>query len=190
MPEAELRRLVTEACGGSQGAFSELVKLFHMRLYHVVFRMVNNRDDAMELVQQVWVKAWTRRDSFRGESAYFTWLYKIAHFTCLDFFRKRQRRPEEEFLPELSPRLDPSVHIAGSSNPRPDRDLEHAEVRNAFDRALAALSPEHRTALVLREVEGLSYDEIARIMKCRKGTVMSRIFYARKNIQEAMKGTR
>lgn len=182
-----LDQLVRQVRKGDEEAFGVLVQHYHQRLYHVVYRFVPNRDDAMELAQQVWVKAWNKRTSFRGESAFFTWLYRIAHFTCLDFIRSRARRPEDEFNPDLLPRMDPSVQSAPSRDGRPDHAAEHAEVRERFEAALSGLTQEHRTALVLREVEGLSYDEIARVMRCRKGTVMSRIFYARRKIQEEMK---
>lgn len=182
-----LPELAARARDGDEAAFGQLVEHFHQRLYNVVFRFVSNRDDAMELTQQVWVKAWTRRSSFRGDSGFFTWLYKIAHFTCIDFHRKRARRPESELNADIQPHLDPSLVRATSVHARPDQEAEHEEVRAVFEAALNELSPEHRMALVLREVEGLSYDEIARAMKCRRGTVMSRLYHARRRIQEYMK---
>jgi len=179
--------LVARARNGDQEAFVELVMAYQQRVYSVIVQVVNNTEDAKELTQQTWLKAWNKLDTFKGTSGFFTWVYRIAHFTALDLLRKRARRKEDELIDGYEAPREPAANLAASSNPRPDALLERAEVREAFEAALEDLSSEHRTALVLRVVEGLSYEEIAKTMKCRKGTVMSRIYYARKNVQERLR---
>jgi len=183
----EEHNLIEAARNGDEKAFGELVTMYNERLYAVVFGFVHHADDARDVCQQVWVKAWRKLNTFKGRSQFFTWLYRIASFTCMDFARKRARAHEIPLLEEVDPPRDPDAFVASSVGARPDQKLQHAEIQAAFSKALQTLSPEHRMALVLREVDGCSYEEIATIMKCRKGTVMSRIFNARKRIQEQLK---
>lgn len=189
-PAPDVGRLVASARAGDEDAFGELVRMFHERVYAVIYRMVNQADDARDLAQQAWVKAWQRLGTYKQESQFFTWIYRIAVNTAMDHLRKQGRRKEVSL--DASPVSDPKPSVDWTPPPdaRPDRRLEQEEIRRAFQAALASLGPEHRTALVLREVEGLSYQEIAQAMKCRMGTVMSRIFYARRLIQEQMKELR
>ena len=178
----QTRKWVRQAKAGDEAAFGELVKTYHQRLYSVVYRFARNEDDANELAQQTWVKAWNKLHTFKGRSEFFTWLYRIATYVGLDHVRKQKRRREDELLEGVEPLRDHGAETPFSTNPQPDRAAEHDEIRERFNLALEDLSAEHRMALVLREVEGLSYDEIARAMKCRKGTVMSRLYYARKKL--------
>ena len=176
------QELARRAGQGDEQAFAELFSLYHERVYAVVYRFCRKDADADELAQQVWVKVWKKLHTYKGDAAFFTWLYRVVSFHCLDHIRKQKRRRETEWLEAVDysdEQVQPSV-----STMRPDRELERKEVRERFEAALDHLKPEHRMALVLREVEGLSYEEIGRAMSCRKGTVMSRIFYARKAIQE------
>jgi RNA polymerase sigma-70 factor (ECF subfamily) len=183
----EIQEWVKQAQAGDEAAFGELVKCLHERVYAVLYRMVGNAHDARELEQLTWIKVWNKLDTFKGESAFFTWVYRVATYTALDFLRKRKRRPEMELLEEMDLKARTVQALPPSAHSRPDRELQRAEPRAAFDGALAKLTDKHRTALVLREVEGLSYEEIAGVMKCRVGTVMSRIFNARKAMQGYLK---
>jgi RNA polymerase sigma-70 factor (ECF subfamily) len=183
---ARERGWVERARRGDMDAFGELVKMYNDRVYGVVYRVTGRVDDARELTQVAWVKAWQRLASYGGESRFFTWIYRIAVNAALDHLRLRVRRGENEYREEQaahSVRED----AAPSVSARPDHAAESAEIQQAFRRALDTLSPEHRAALVLREVDGLSYDEIAKITRCRTGTVMSRIFYARKVMRACLK---
>ena len=164
--------------------------MYHSRVYGLVYRMVNNAEDAKELEQLTWVKAWNRLSSYKEESRFFTWLYRVAVNTALDFLRQRSRQKEVELNDDVHGEPAIGAEQAASVTSSPDRDLEHDEIRRAFHKALEDLSPEHKAALILREVEGRSYKEISEITKSRVGTVMSRIFYARKSIQEKLKGLR
>ena len=161
---------------------------YHQQVYNVAYGVVNNADDAKELAQQTWVKAWTKLGSFKEDAGFFTWVYRIAYNASLDFLRRKGRQREEALPEGVEPVGDARFERAPSETTRPDRELERAEIQALFDDSLRELSPEHRLALTLREVDGLSYEEIAKVMRCRKGTVMSRIFYARQKIQEKMRG--
>lgn len=163
------------------------MQAYHARVYGILMGMVHHEDDARDLAQQVWIKVWNKLHTFKGESDFYTWLYRLTTFAGLDFLRKRKRLREANWIEELEPVRDPDDVTAPSVVSRPDRTAEANEIRTEFDEALKSLSVEHRTALILRELEGLSYDEIARVMKCRRGTVMSRIFYARKEMQEQLR---
>ena len=185
-----LARWVSRAQAGDEDAFGELVKAVHGRVFGGIYRMVKDAEDARELAQQTWVKAWQRLGSYKGDAQFFTWVYRIAVNTVLDEGRRAARRKEVSLDEEPGREPQAAAEWQGPDDGRPDRQLEREEIRKAFEAALDGLSAEHRMALILREVEGLSYREIAQAMKCRTGTVMSRIFYARRYVQERMKGVR
>lgn len=181
----EERLLLERARDGDQEAFGEMVIRYQERVFRVAYRFVQNHDDAADLAQQAWIKAWRKLHTFRGNAAFFTWMYRIVSFVCLDYLRKRKRLAESEWLDTVEPAREVGAE-ASASGSRPDQELERTEIDRRFREALQTLSAEQRMALVMREVDGLSYQEIAKAMKCRKGTVMSRIFYARKNLQQYM----
>jgi len=185
----EVDRLIGESMKGDDEAFGRVVQMYHSRVYSVVLRVVNNPDDALELTQAAWVKAWQRLAEYKREAKFYTWIYRIAVNTALDFLRKRKRRPEVPLEPVIGDSGDELVlerqrDLADEQTPADQ--MNRKEIRQAFEKGLAGLSDEHRMVLVLREVEGMSYDEIAEVMKTRKGTVMSRLFYARRMMQESL----
>jgi RNA polymerase sigma-70 factor (ECF subfamily) len=190
LPREAVDALVARARAGDEEAFGELVKAFHERVYSVIYRIVNNAEEARELAQQTWVRAWQRLGSYKGDAHFFTWIYRIAVNAALDEARRAARRREVSIdeTPDREPKA--AATWQAPNDGRPDRELARDEVWRAFEKALAKLSPEHRAALILREVEGLSYREIAQAMKCRAGTVMSRIFYARRQMQEMLRDLR
>jgi RNA polymerase sigma-70 factor (ECF subfamily) len=164
--------------------------MYHARVFGVVFRMVPQADDAQDLTQLTWVKAWQRLGTYKQEARFFTWLYRIATNTAMDFIRSRARKREVELTEQAIQQQD-DLRPGPTRDPaRPDREMEQDEIHRAFREALDKLSHEHKSALILREVEGMSYREIAETMKCRVGTVMSRIYYARRAIQQSMRGVR
>ena len=190
MEPADIKALVAEAQKGSEPAFDDLVKMYYDKVHRLSWNIVKNEQDAQEVTQQTWVKVWRKLDSFKGESAFYTWLYRVTTFTAWDYIRKRKRKAEVEYLDEIDPDRAPEGGALLAAAPRPDRALRATEIRETFDRALGLLSEKHRTALVLREVEGLSYEEISQVMDCAKGTVMSRIFNARRAMQEHLQELR
>lgn len=185
--EAALAALVERARQGDEDAFGEIVRSQYNRVYGVMRRMVNNVDDARELTQMAWVKAWQRLGTFEGQSKFTTWLYRLSVNTALDHLRARARRKETVYLDEVG--ADETLQHEANLTvaPSTERAVDGDEIRDAFHKALESLSPDHRQALMLREVDGLSYKEIAKICGCRMGTVMSRIFYARRAIQDKLK---
>jgi RNA polymerase sigma-70 factor (ECF subfamily) len=181
-----VENLVDRARDGDEDAFGELMQMYYERTYSVVFNLLHNIEDARDVTQQAWIKAWKGLARYRGSSEFFTWIYRIATFAGYDFLRKRGRR--KEFGVEDDAVFDSmqDVDAPASKTSRPDHELERQELRTAFFTALDKLSPKHKTVLVLREIEGLSYDEIAEATKSRRGTVMSRLFHARRKVQELM----
>ena len=181
---------LAKAKEGDQDAFGKLVEMYQQRVFSVAYRFVQNVDEANDLTQQAWVKAWKKISGFKGESAFFTWMYRVVSFVCLDHIRKKKRLAEYELLEGVQPHRAVGTEPAASVTSRPDREVEHSEIRERFQAALQRLPAEQRMALTMREVDHKTYEEIARAMKCRKGTVMSRIFYARKSLQSELQDLR
>jgi RNA polymerase sigma-70 factor (ECF subfamily) len=182
----QVNDLVARAQNGDQTAFGELVELNHNRVFSQILRMVRNREDAKDITQLAWIKAWKKIGNFRFESAFSSWIYRVATFTALDAIRKRDSRRETN-IDDLE-----EANIAGDSTsviapPEQVHNLERQEIREQFLKALNRLPEHHKTALMLREIDGLTYKEIAAQTNCKTGTVMSRIFNARNAIQIYMK---
>ncbi len=174
--------ILERARQGDEEAFGLLVQRYHDRLMGLLMRTARDPLLAQELAQQTWIKVWKSLPRFKGRSSFFTWLYSIAVRTALDHFRRVKRRNEFEYMDEVE------APGAEDSRRRPDREMMNSEIQQEFDRALQRLPEKLRMVLVLRELEGLSYKEIAKVMKCREGTVMSRLYNARKQMQLFLKG--
>lgn len=186
--DPKIQPLIEAAQGGDEDAFGELVKSHYERIYRHLWTYVRNEHDARDLAQETWIKAWDKIPTFRGEAPFGAWVARIATRTALDFLRRKKRLREVPLPEPGEPTHGAADPAAAPSKPdRPDRALQRTEVRERFDLALGTLSKKHRTVLALRELEGLSYAEIARILRCRTGTVMSRLFNARKAIQNKLK---
>jgi RNA polymerase sigma-70 factor (ECF subfamily) len=178
---AEDSALVRAAQGGDMAAFEELVARHRDKLYARAYSMMRNEEEAIDLSQEAWVKGWQRLRQFHGESSFATWMTRIVINLCLDQLRKQKRQRAEsiEEMDEESGGVERQMPVI---TPNPTAGLERAELRERIDRALGQLSYEHRTALVLHEFEELEYKEIAKVMGCSIGTVMSRLFYARRKM--------
>jgi RNA polymerase sigma-70 factor (ECF subfamily) len=174
--------IIKRAATGDEDAFESLVHLYHDRLMGLLMRTARDPLLAQELAQQTWIKVWKNLPKFKGRSSFFTWLYSIATRTALDHFRKVKRRNETKYMDELEG--------SGSSGSRsqPDQTMMRSEIQQEFDQAMDRLPEKLRMVLLLREVEGLSYKEISQVVKCREGTVMSRLYTARKQMQLLLKG--
>ena len=177
--------LVSSAQNGDMVAFEELVARHRDKIYARAFSMMRNEDEAMDLSQEAWVKGWQRLKQFHGDSSFVTWMTRIVINLCLDQLRKHKRHRAEsiELLDEESGGVERQMPIVTVN---PTEGLERIELRQRIDRALAQLSLEHRTVLILHEFEELEYKEIAKKMKCSIGTVMSRLFYARRKMANFM----
>jgi RNA polymerase sigma-70 factor (ECF subfamily) len=173
--------LVRAAQKGDMGTFEELVARHRDKIYARAFSMMRNEDEALDLSQEAWVKGWQRLVQFQGDSSFVTWMTRIVINLCLDQIRKQKRQRAEsiEVLEEESGGVERYMPV---STPNPSAGLERTELRRRIDRALSQLSEEHRTVLVLHEFEELEYKQIAKRMGCSIGTVMSRLFYARRRM--------
>src|SRR5262245_32808187 len=162
-------------------AFEELVARHRDKIYARAFSMMRNEDQALDLSQEAWVKGWQRLKQFQGESSFVTWMTRIVINRCLDQLRKlkRQRAESIEMLDEELGGVERQMPIITVN---PTEGLERRELRQRIDKALGQLSEAHRTVLILHEFEDLEYKEIAKRMKCSIGTVMSRLFYARRKM--------
>lgn len=185
---SEEETLVRAAQGGDMAAFEELVARHRDKVYSRAYSILRNEEEAVEVSQQAWIKVWQRREQFQGGSKYLTWVTRIVINLALDRLRKMNRWPEEsiEKLQEEEGGVERRLPVAASANPT--EGLERRELRERVDEALAQLSVEHRTAIVLHEFEGLEYKEIARRMNCSLGTVMSRLFYGRRRLAALLRG--
>ena len=184
MEYPEDQELVRRCQKGDVDSYRGLVEKYQERLCLLVYGIVLDREEARDLVQEAFLKAYRSLGTFRGDSGFYTWLYRIAFNLALDAKRKRSGRETMEY--DDSRDFDPAVSPPGMP-PRPDRALLGRELEEALHRGLELLSPAHRAVIVLREWEGMSYDEISRQMRCSRGTVMSRLHYARKKLREHLR---
>jgi RNA polymerase sigma-70 factor (ECF subfamily) len=175
------RALVQAAQRGDMAAFEELVARHRDKIYARAYSMMRNEEEAIDLSQEAWVKGWQRLAQFQGESSFGTWMTRIVINLCLDQLRKQKRQRTEsiEAMDEESGGVERQMPVITSN---PTAGLERGELRQRIDRALGQLSYEHRTVLVLHEFEEMEYKEIAKTMGCSIGTVMSRLFYARRKL--------
>jgi RNA polymerase sigma-70 factor, ECF subfamily len=175
------RALVRAAQQGDMAAFEELVARHRDKIYARAYSMMRNEEEAIDLSQEAWVKGWQRLRQFQGESSFGTWMTRIVINLCLDQLRKQKRQRTEsiEAMDEESGGVERQMPVITVN---PTAGLERGELRQRIDRALGQLSYEHRTVLVLHEFEEMEYKEIAKTMGCSIGTVMSRLFYARRKL--------
>lgn len=180
--------LVRRCQAGDTRAFDALVTKYRGKVYAMSYHLVQNETEAWDLSQEAFIKAWRALPGFKGDSAFYTWLFRITHNLAYDWLRKKKIRAEGNEFDDS--RTDHSIAAGAETAPRgapaPDTAMKQAELGERIRQAIGQLSPDHQQAILLREVEGASYDEIAAAMKCSVGTVMSRLFYARKKLQEIL----
>jgi len=182
--DAELVRRCQE---GRHDAYETLVVRYRGRIYALILNMTGNDADAWDLSQDVFLKAWKALPRFEARSQFFTWLYRIAHNVTYDWLRKRRISPGTEFDDALGQTPAAGAVTVPQGSTAPDDRLRNKEVGARIAGALKELSPEHRAVVLLKEVDGLSYQEIADAVGCTLGTVMSRLFYARKRLQTLLR---
>jgi RNA polymerase sigma factor (sigma-70 family) len=172
--------LVDDARAGDRVAFEELVRRYADRLYAVVLRFLGDRQEAEEVTQEAFLRAWRGIGRFHGQSEFFTWLYRIG-------INEAKRRTERRSPTEHHVSLDEEPAVAPSDRrDEPQRRAEQRDLRRALERAVRALPPNYRTALILRDIEGLSTREAAAIMELREGAFKSRLHRARLAVREAI----
>ena len=174
-------QLVAASQAGDMVAFEELVARHRDKIYARAFSMMRNEEEAIDLSQEAWVKAWQRLKQFQGDSSFATWMTRIVINLCLDQLR-RQKRTRAESIEQLDEELGGVERQMPVVTTNPSEGLERSELRKRIDKAMNQLSYEHRTVLILHEFEEMEYKQIAKVMNCSIGTVMSRLFYARRRL--------
>ncbi len=179
--------LILQCRAGDQAAFRELVKRYQQKAYGIAFSMLRDSDDAMDVTQEAFIKVHRYLDNFKGSSSFYTWLYRITVNLCIDHIRKNKKAQTVDY----DDAMDHDEAQGGELLPStlemdPARNLDRRELREMIDRALETLSPTHRAVILMREVEGLSYREMSEVMEVSMGTIMSRLFHARRRMQAAL----
>lgn len=184
--------LVKSAQNGDLDAFNSLISLHRGKIFAMIQNMLHNQADAWDLTQEVFIKAWRALPKFEARAKFSTWLYRIAHNVVYDWMRKKKITSAGEFddaiLTDAS--IEPSARTTPRASVAPDTALVNSELAVKINAAMEKISPEHRQVITLREIEGYDYKEIADIMESSIGTVMSRLFYARKKLQTLLKNER
>jgi len=178
--------LVKKSRDGDTSAFDRLITLHRDRVYMIANNILRNSEDALDVAQDTFLRAWKNLSRFDGSASFGGWISRIATNASIDLIRRRQSRPQTEF--EVAPMaIDAASRTTPHRPSKPGESIDQSEIRERFQAALATLSPEHRAVIVLKEVEDLSYQEIADAVGCSIGTVMSRLFYARKKLQTELR---
>jgi RNA polymerase sigma-70 factor (ECF subfamily) len=186
--EADLE-LVRRAQKGDAKAFEGLLGKYRRKVYGLAMGMVGNRDDAMDIMQDAFVRVYRHINSFQGDSSFYTWMYRITMNLCIDHVRKASRMRAAPYEDRLShDNVDqgdfPILPVRHDVNP--GKAARRHEIMRKVSAALADLPAHHRAVIVMREFEGLSYEEMAQVMQVPKGTIMSRLFHARHKLQKAL----
>jgi len=166
---------------GDQNALKEIFNQYHKKVYRVAYGVVRQREDALDIVQEVFIKLFRSIKNFRGKSHFYTYLYRMTMNTAIDHTRKMKRQPPPNMVE------DEAFQLSDDVEKRPDRIFAHKELEARVKAAMEKLPPDQKAALIFREVEDLSYQEMAEAMGCSIGTVMSRLHYGRKKMQELLK---
>ena len=183
MTREEELEIILRVRAGDTDAFEALVLEHQNKVYSLALRMVGNEEDARDMAQEAFIRAFNSLASFRGESKFSVWLYRLTSNICIDFLRGRAKRRTVSLRWEDEDGEEGELEIPDARF-SPEARLERTELRESVRRGLDSLSPEYREILLLREINGLSYDEISRALNLEEGTVKSRIFRARKKLSE------
>jgi RNA polymerase sigma-70 factor (ECF subfamily) len=175
--------LVKRAQTGNLDAYDELVRRYQERIYATIYHMTANHEDANDLAQETFIKAYQALKTFKGDSSFFTWVYRIAVNKTINFLKQRKNKThmslnDLDFHAEHDPDL-----VALVSDKTPRREVSLSELQEKLNAAMQKLSEVHRLVVTLHDVQGLSHEEISKIMDCNTGTVRSRLFYARQQLQ-------
>lgn len=179
--------LIKKAQKGDSDAFEILIEKYFKSIYNIAYRMANNQDDASDMTQEIMIKLFKNLGSFKGNSKFSTWVYRVASNTCLDELKKLNRHNHTSLNAEYDTGDGEVVFEAEDTSPTPDKVAEQRELKQIVASAIAKLNPDHRAVVVLRDIRGLSYEEIARVLNCSEGTVKSRLNRARTSLKEIIK---
>ena len=176
MDQDEERRIIAQVCAGDANAFEALVVAYQKQVYNLALRTVGNEEDA-----------WKGLGRFQGESAFSTWLYRLTSNVCIDFLRSRRRHPTVSLTAADEDDEQPQFDIPADEASGPEQQLARSELRRAVVRGLDRLPDDARRILILRELDGLSYAEIGKVLRLETGTVKSRLFRARRRLCEFLR---
>jgi RNA polymerase sigma-70 factor, ECF subfamily len=181
--------LVRRCQAGDTEAFDELVTRYRTRVFGMIYNMVHSEQDAWDLAQDSFLKAWKSIKRFRGRSSFYTWIYRIVVNVTIDWLRKKQIKGAGTEFDDASQlrQVDPGSKTVPKTEALPYETMERDEIRVRIDKAIAQLSPEQRAVILMKEIEDMQYHEIAEALGCSIGTVMSRLFYARKKLQTLLR---
>ncbi len=187
--EASDADLVQLCQAGETAAFDQLVGRYRTRVFGMIYNMVHNEQDAWDLSQDSFLKAWKSIGRFRGQSSFYTWIYRIVMNVTIDWLRKKQvKGTGAEFDDAIQlQEIDPASRTVPKADALPHQRMVHGEIRERINEAIAQLSPEHRAVILMKETDEMQYHEIAEALGCSIGTVMSRLFYARKKLQNMLR---
>lgn len=180
LPDAPL---VEASRNGDLQAYDELMQRYHGRIYALLYHMTSNKEDAEDLLQEVFLKAYQSLPKFRGQSSFYTWVYRIAVNRAINFVKKRQRKSALSLdHVDLGVERDPAF-VEMASGDTPSRQATLSELQEKLNSALQTLSEKHRIVVVMHDIQGIPHNEIAETLNCSPGTVRSRLFYARQQLQ-------
>lgn len=180
---AEEIAIIARAQKGDLAAYDELIRRYQERVYATVYHMTSNHEDANDLTQEAFIKAYHALKSFKGGSSFYTWVYRIAVNKTINFLKQRKHRSSLSLNDlDFNAEKDPDL-VALISDKTPRRDAALSELQKKLNEAMQKLSEQHRLVVTLHDVQGLAHEEIAEIMDCNVGTVRSRLFYARQQLQ-------
>ncbi len=179
----EDRLLVNRAQAGDLEAYDALIRRYQERIYATIYHMTSNHEDAADLAQETFVKAFRALKSFKGDSSFFTWIYRIAVNKTINFLKQRRHRGQMSLNDlDLNAEHDPDI-VALISERTPHREVKLRELQERLNTAMQQLSDEHRMVVTLHDIQGLRHEQIGELMNCNVGTVRSRLYYARQQLQ-------
>jgi RNA polymerase sigma-70 factor (ECF subfamily) len=175
--------IIQRVQAGNMGAFDQLVQKYREHIFSVIYNMTSNREDASDLAQETFIKAFQAIGRFRGKSSFFTWIYRIAINHTITFLKKRNRRRFISYEKVDGEMSNSEIFERLTSKNRSEKGALVSELQEKLNDSLQKLSPKHRTVVILHEIEGLEHAEIAEITKVSVGTVRSRLHYAKQQLQ-------
>ena len=183
MPEWNEKKVVDRAKNGDMEACDELIQQYQERIYATIYHMISNHEDAADLAQITFIKAIRKINNFKGQSSFFTWLYRIAVNNTINFIRTKRKRVILS-INQMDEEFDRGEELLGLvSKETPQRDISRLELQGILNAAMLKLSPNHRLVVTLHDVQGMPHERIGEIMDCNTNTVRTRLHYARKQLQ-------
>jgi len=181
------KELINKSKNGNIEAFEELIEAYQKKVFNLAFRIIGNFDDANELAQEALIRIYKSIRSFKEESSFSTWVYKITTNICLDEIRKRKNKKVVYIDDEIKLTDGEVIRQIEDDKPTPEEKAESNEIKKTVFEAIGKLPEDHKVVIILRDIQGFSYEEIARITKCPEGTIKSRLNRARLTLREILK---